>query len=139
VPSLSFMKCWKDKVRSGEKRQTIRAKGKRVYKVGDTLHLFTGMRTKSCERLGRAKCMGVATLRFEGPERWRFLRTTGRPTFALAWCRRGRLLPLRRLRDLAMADGFEGIAAFERWFGEHPPMQKYTVITWGELEKGGAE
>jgi len=138
VPSLSFRKCWKPKILSGEKRQTIRVKGKRVYKPGDTLHLFTGMRTKSCERLGRARCIGVADIRYEGPERWRFLGQTGKPTFALAWCRRGRLLDLQRLRDLAVTDGFDGIASLERWFAKCPPGTALSVISWRSLvdEKG---
>lgn len=42
------------------KRQTIRAPRKdgKVAKVGDTLYLYTGLRTKKCRKLGEAKCMG---------------------------------------------------------------------------------
>ena len=123
------MKCWKPKILSGEKRQTIiRMKGKRVYRVGDTLHLFTGMRTKHCERLGKSTCRRTYTIR-----RWSLL-VWERLTARLRW----RKLTKRELLDLARADGFDGIADFARWFASQPPLQEYTVVVWGELENGGA-
>ena len=57
MPSLNFQKQFAPAVKAGIKRQTIRANGKRKpFKKGDTLYLFTGMRTRSCERLGTEKC-----------------------------------------------------------------------------------
>lgn len=43
------------------KRQTIRAKRKdgRNPHVGDTLYLYTGLRTKACRKLGEAVCVIV--------------------------------------------------------------------------------
>lgn len=42
------------------KRQTIRAVGRRRHaKAGDELQLYTGMRTKSCRLIGRARCRDV--------------------------------------------------------------------------------
>lgn len=128
MPALSFMKCWREKVLSGEKRQTIRVKGKRVYKVGDTLHLFTGMRTKYCERLGRSTCRRVYTVR-----RWSLL-VWDRLTAKGRW----RKLSKREIGALARADGFEGIVDFDRWFRRYPPAKELQVVIWDELEEGAA-
>jgi hypothetical protein len=53
MPALNFKKEFVEKIRSGEKRQTIRAlrKDGRDPKKGDILYLYTGMRTKSCQRI----------------------------------------------------------------------------------------
>jgi hypothetical protein len=46
-------------IRNETKRHTIRAKRARPDKPGNTLHLFTGQRTKACRRIGRAICIKV--------------------------------------------------------------------------------
>ena len=48
---LGFQKKFKDKIVSGEKRQTIRAKRKYPIKVNDKLQFYTGLRTKYCEKI----------------------------------------------------------------------------------------
>ena len=47
MPALSF-KVFKEKLLSGEKRQTIRPIRKRSFKVGDKLVLYWKQRTKKC-------------------------------------------------------------------------------------------
>lgn len=58
MPALNFQARFAPLVESGEKTQTIRAfrKDGRDPKPGDTLYLFTGMRTKACRKLGEATC-----------------------------------------------------------------------------------
>jgi hypothetical protein len=56
MPSLNFKKQFAAEVAAGIKRQTIRAKRKIPIKPGDKLTLYTGQRTKSCEKLGDAVC-----------------------------------------------------------------------------------
>lgn len=46
-------------IRSGTKRHTIRATRKYPDRVGDILHLYTGLRTKRTELLGRFPCVRV--------------------------------------------------------------------------------
>jgi hypothetical protein len=42
------------------KRQTIRAIGKRRHaRPGETIQLYTAMRTKQCRKLGEARCVSV--------------------------------------------------------------------------------
>lgn len=50
MPAINFTK-FVDRVEAFEKPITIRARGKRKIYIGDTLHLFTGMRTPQCRRL----------------------------------------------------------------------------------------
>ena len=63
MPALNFQEQFAAAVESGEKRQTIRSERKRPIKVGDTLYLYTGMRTKRCRKLGSAGCVGIEEIR----------------------------------------------------------------------------
>ena len=52
MPAYDFQKQFAALVASGQKRQTIRATGKRRHaQPGDALQLYTGMRTKACRKL----------------------------------------------------------------------------------------
>ena len=59
MPALSFKKQFAEAVELGIKRQTIRAARKdcRNPRPGQTLYLYTGMRTKYCRKLGEAICI----------------------------------------------------------------------------------
>lgn len=48
---------------AGMKRQTIRADRKRHARPGEELQLYTGMRTRSCQLLGRATCTSATPIR----------------------------------------------------------------------------
>ena len=61
----NFQKRFARFVRDGSKRHTIRAKRKHPDKPGDTLHLYTGLRTKNAELLGRAICVRVEDIRID--------------------------------------------------------------------------
>ncbi len=52
MPSLNFKPQFADMVVSGQKFQSIRKVGGIPWKVGDKAHLFTGLRTKGCRKLG---------------------------------------------------------------------------------------
>ncbi len=59
--AYNFMPRFASLVESGEKRQTIRREGKRIHADrGDKVHLFTGMRTKDCRKLGEGVCIQSA-------------------------------------------------------------------------------
>ena len=62
MPALNFKKQFAPKVESGEKRQTIRAIRNTPFKEGDILYLYTGMRTRSCRKLGEAKALEVQSI-----------------------------------------------------------------------------
>jgi hypothetical protein len=57
---LGFKKRFAGKVSTGKKRQTIRAFRKYPIKVGDTLHLYTALRSKYARRLRKpVTCQSV--------------------------------------------------------------------------------
>jgi hypothetical protein len=60
--SFDFMERFADQVASGEKRQTIRKPRKTQLKEGDEVHLFTGMRTDHCRKLGVGRLIQVMPL-----------------------------------------------------------------------------
>lgn len=68
MSAYNFKAQFAELVESGKKRQTIRAMRKHMPKVGERVHLFTGMRTKACRRLragheDRHKAVRLVTIR----------------------------------------------------------------------------
>lgn len=61
MPLLGFKKQFAHLVENGTKRQTIRAKRRdgKDQRVGETLYLYTGLRTKHCRKLGEEICKSV--------------------------------------------------------------------------------
>ena len=66
MPALNFKRQFVAHIRSRRKRHTIRAKRKRPIKPGETLYLYTGMRTKQCEKIIEpVTCAKVDDIRIE--------------------------------------------------------------------------
>lgn len=65
MPALNFQERFAYLVDGGQKRQTIRRVWKRPIKPGDTLYLYTGMRTKNCRRLGTVICQYVHPIKLD--------------------------------------------------------------------------
>ncbi len=109
MPALNFKREFAAAVESGNKRQTIRAyrKDGRDPKRGNTLYLYTGMRTKACRKLGEARCTSVREIRFERNE-------YGDP---IAW-RPHKRDGIEYLNDdrIAKRDGFLNGFALVDWF-----------------------
>lgn len=69
--AYNFQSRFADDVERGVKRQTIRAHGKRRHvRPGESLQLYTGMRTKSCRKLMDATCLKVLNVTIDkyGPK-----------------------------------------------------------------------
>ncbi len=62
MPALNFMAQFAFLVEQGSKLKTIRPKRKKPIKPGDTLYLYTGLRTKSCRLLRVSTCSHVSTV-----------------------------------------------------------------------------
>lgn len=97
----------REKILSGEKRQTIRKARKHPIKVGDTLYLYWHLRRKDCELLKVAKCIET----FRQP--WAMI--AGRYT-------------------IAIPDGFKSPEEMREWFqkkyGTIKPTELFDVIRW---------
>lgn len=114
MPAFNFKAQFADQVKNLEKRQTIRARGKRrPPRVGEPLMLYTGMRQVSCRKLLDAVCLAVDPISISIKSR-----TVQMPVL------RGRVPMWATLLDheieaLAKADGFPSADAFFAWFAEH--------------------
>ncbi len=102
MPALNFKKQFAPKVESGKKRQTIRRKRRdgKYPRPGQTLYLYTGMRTKSCRKLGEETCKSSLPILIDGRNV-----VVG-----------GQLLSADEELKLAQADGFEGVEDFRNFF-----------------------
>lgn len=104
---------FKDKILSGEKRQTIRLPRKRLPKVGEIAHLYWKLRTKECELLKRARVTAVEI------KKWKDMANDA---------------------QLAVDDGFDGLFGFMEWFARYAPTDdtEFMIIRWGgEGERRG--
>ena len=59
MPAYSFKERFVPLILDGTKRQTIRKKRKGQAKIGSTLYLYFGMRTKWCKKLKETPCVDV--------------------------------------------------------------------------------
>lgn len=104
------------------KRQTIRNTRKRHARVGETLQLYSGMRTKFCKLIGTAKCIGVSDIRLDFDER-RVEHASGHALTTEA-----------ETDAFAQTDGFADWRAMEAfWAKEHPGVRQFSgvLIVWG--------
>ena len=114
---INFQKQFADDVESGKKRQTIRKQRKRPFRIGDTLHLYTGLRSKKARKLGIEKCKWVDQIRIY----WNAIR------FDQRWG----LSFKRELDEFAQADGFKNFEEMRDWFNKtHGIPFRGTLIKW---------
>lgn len=123
MPALNFQAQFAPLVESGEKCQAIRKRRKdgRDPKVGDTLYLYTGQRTKACRKLREVRCKNVTPISINRSKRpWRATKhivyscevwtgSYGEASY------RNRLSD-RRVANLAKRDGFENADEMIAWF-----------------------
>lgn len=113
MPSLNFKRQFADAVASGQKRQTIRARRKRAWKVGDTLHLFADLRIGTCKRLGQATLLSIQQIHIDAVKRQVSLEQRMHHGGSY-------LAPLfnDEALELAQADGFASLDEFFEFFQE---------------------
>ena len=100
MPAINFKKQFAPMVEAGVKRQTIRPMRKNRFLCGDTLYLYTGMRTKQCHKLGETKCLHVHEVR---------MTESGMKLDGVALAPSG-------IDQLARDDGFHGVEDFREFF-----------------------
>jgi hypothetical protein len=102
MPAYNFQKRFAPLVETGVKRQTIRRRRKRLTRMGDTLYLYEGMRTKKCRRL-------------RDPEICRLVLPVAISEFAIGLG--GALLRTYKAKDVfARLDGFGNWPEMRDWF-----------------------
>lgn len=128
MPAYNFQKQFAPLVESGEKRQTIRAKGKRRHALpGERLQLYTGMRTKTCRKLlsPDPECLSVQNVYMCKIIERR------RDSHAYQLFLDGELVFWHDVHEIASADGFEDPAAFFNFFEDtHGMPFRGVLIKW---------
>jgi hypothetical protein len=122
--AYSFKKQFAQPILAGTKVQTIRARRmgrSRHARPGDTLQLYTGLRTKHVKLLGTAICLSAEHITIDvfGAEV-----STGGNVYAI----------LNGLDDFARRDGFEDWQAMRLfWEENHSGVSLFegTIIQWG--------
>lgn len=126
MPALNFKAQFADQVKNLEKRQTIRARGKRrPPRVGEPLMLYTGMRQVGCHKLLDAVCTSVDPISMSIKSRT--------VTMPCAMSGQAAWVPLleEEIEALATADGFASVDALFAWFAEnHGDTFSGYVIKW---------
>jgi hypothetical protein len=126
MPALNFKAQFADQVKNLEKRQTIRARGKRrPPRVGEPLMLYTGMRQVGCHKLLDAVCTSVEPISMS--IRTRLVKMPRPLGVEPIWT----FLDDDELEAFAIADGFASADAFFAWFAEnHGDTFSGYVIKW---------
>lgn len=122
MPSLSFQKPFVPGIRAmldkdyatrlkiKPKTTTIRATRKRPFKKGDKLFLFSGLRTKQCQKLGTVICLKVEQVEISECS------TMNPPYTAIMFKLDGSTLSEREIKKIATDDGFEIWRDMIDWF-----------------------
>lgn len=130
--AYSFRSRFVEPIRLGHKQHTIRNDRKRHAEPGETLQLYTAMRTRQCRLIGTATCYFVCQITID----FVHLRVD----------RAGEILQTREERDrFAVSDGFNNWTDLMQWWREdrtnrtthrnHSPMQTFSgvIIEWRDF------
>ena len=75
MTAFNFQPQFVPLIKSGEKRSTIR-QTKRC-KVGDSMQLYTGQRTRTCKKIMDVECIGTAKIVINRHSIWRICKKEG--------------------------------------------------------------
>lgn len=133
MPAYNFQPRFAPLILSGSKCTTIRG---REAKVGATAYLFTGMRTRACQRLGQSEIVHCAPILLA------YDRHNDEPLIKLGAYH----ITEAQQEELAMQDGFARTREMLAWFKKtcdkaEPTYTKIGdkivyegfLITWGQL------
>lgn len=122
MPALNFKAEFVPSILSGAKKMTIRKERQKPIVAGDQLHLYTGMRTASCRKLGTTRCSmeyGISihengTVLIDGQAIYRL-----------------------SIHRLAQSDGFASVTEFLEFFRSQYGLPfRGRLIEWESLDKG---
>lgn len=134
--AYSFKKGFIEPIQSGRKQQTVRHQGgKRHARPGEPIQIYTGMRTKACRKIISPDpiCTRVDEIRID---------VEGMAKGDLDECVKINGIPLsnEELCSFCLADGFDNVTAFVRFWGITHGCKPFegVIVHWLPAEKGGA-
>lgn len=121
--AYSFKRQFVGPILSGIKQQTIRADRKRHAYGGETLQLYTGMRTKHCRAIGTATCVFTVPILLDFP----LNRIVQGEAIFQGW---------HALDTFAHKDGFDGWLAMREFWRENHDVQQWSgvLIRWSAFQ-----
>lgn len=119
MPAYNFKEQFVVPIRSGRKRHTIRARRRRPTKPGEKIVLYTGMRTKRCQKIAESVCTRVQWIVI-GP----------RGSIAID----NMVLSADERDRLAYADGFENHKEMIKFWEGRLPFEG-EIIHWRPLDE----
>ena len=124
--AYSFKQRFVGAIKAGTKAQTARGDRRRHARVGETIQLYTGMRTSHCRLIGTATCCSIEPVRFD---------------FEAQEVEVGATPPLDALPALdafAQADGFDDYRGLcEFWRETHATTERWegVLIRWKDFTR----
>ena len=116
MPAINFKRQFVEKIRSGQKCQTIRRQRKRVIRRGMKLQLYVAQRTAHAEKIADAICTGCTPISIDRD--------------GTIWVA-GRTLTGREKEELARKDGFDNSGQLHEFFtAMHGLPLDAWIITW---------
>jgi hypothetical protein len=126
--AYSFQPRFVDPIRALTKRQTMRNRRKRHARPGETVQLYTGLRTQRCRLIGTATCTRVAAVTLDFVENEIVVGASHIDMAdALDW--------------FARADGFADWDDLRGWFADtHDAVAKWSgvLIEWSDFRPATA-
>ncbi len=121
---LGFKPQFKDPIKTGQKKHTIREDKHDRWKAGKVIHFATGVRTKLYEQFKEGKCKSVQSIRIDYDY-------TQEVTPFVTVSVDNRLLDREEIITLAINDGFDTLSEFLEWFNKD---FKGKIIHWTDLK-----
>lgn len=123
---LGFKKQFAPKILDGSKKFTIRNRRKVEPKIGDTLHMYTGLRTKHTEKITSEHSLKGIQLVDILIQKQVFSEGTFKGKWSLGISVDGRSLLTGELEYFVRCDGFEGMEDFmEYWIKASGDKKEY--------------
>ena len=132
-------KVYKDKILSGDKRQTIRPYSEKRYKSllkNRKLQLYWKLRTKDCEFLKEVELKDLFIIKLYSPTNIFDFHSSGYPVgHVFRWGDvRWYIMSPDNIIDLAKRDGFDSVPEMYKWFrnqyGKKVYDMNFMVIRW---------
>ncbi|WP_143960248.1 ASCH domain-containing protein [Litoribacter populi] len=111
---IGFKKRFKEPIENGTKIFTVRTRRKITPKIGETIHMYTGLRTKNCEKISsQEKLVSTQDVRI-------LIKDWG-GKWGMDIHVDGRRLSAKEIIDFTISDGFLGVHDFKKyWMGDKP-------------------
>ena len=118
MPAYNFQRQFVPMILDGSKVHTIRRRRKRPTRVGDTLSLYVGMRTRECRLIAVTECVRVEPVAIY--------------PFRKVMMMRDCILSPAETRLIATQDGFEDAESFFAFFERYgkATLRDFEIVWW---------